>query len=201
MLETREVRRVGGEGSIRVDVRVVSATLRDLEARAAEGLFRPDLFFRLQDFRVRVPALRERPEDVPGLADALLDRIARETGRHRRLEDRALARLMRWHWPGNVRELFAVLKRAVFASAGPFIAAEHLQLTASALGAASAVHECSPASWPEGVRFGDLHALVAWCGGNLTRVSRITGLARSTIRARLARGRDLDDRAPLAASA
>ena len=201
VLETREVRRVGGEGSVRVDVRVVSATLRDLEARAAEGLFRTDLFFRLQDFRVRVPAMRERPEDVPELADALLARIARETGRHRRLEDRALARLMGWHWPGNVRELFAVLKRAVFASAGPFLGVDHLQLTVRKPAATSSVRECSPASWPEGVRFGDLHALFAWCGGNLTRVSRITGLARSTVRARLARTRDLDDRLPLAASA
>jgi DNA-binding NtrC family response regulator len=203
VLETREVRRVGGEGSLKVDVRVVSATLRDLEARAAEGLFRTDLFFRLQDFRVRVPSLRERPEDIPELADALLARIARETGRHRRLEDRALARLMGWRWPGNVRELFAVLKRAVFASAGPFLSVEHLQLGATGRAPPSTVRERSPAAWPEGVPYGDLPALVAWCGGNLTRVSRITGLARSTVRARLARSRDLDldDRAPLAASA
>jgi transcriptional regulator of acetoin/glycerol metabolism len=112
---------------------------------------------------------------------------------------------MGWRWPGNVRELFAVLKRAVFASAGPFLSVEHLQLGATGRAPPSTVRERSPAAWPEGVPYGDLPALVAWCGGNLTRVSRITGLARSTVRARLARSRDLDldldDRALLAASA
>ncbi|MFO0609302.1 MAG: sigma 54-interacting transcriptional regulator [Polyangiales bacterium] len=201
VLETRELRRVGGDGAVKVDVRVVSATLRDLDARVADGSFRHDLFFRLQDFRVRVPPLRERPEDVPDLAEALLDRIARDTGRHRRLEDRALARLMGWHWPGNVRELFAVLKRAVFASPGPFLAAEHLQLPGAGRPTPSSVRECAPPAWPEAVRYGDLAGLVDWCNGNLTRVSRITGLARSTIRARLARARRESSPGGLRASA
>lgn len=191
VLETQEIRRVGGEGTLRVDVRVVSATLRNLEERVAEGSFRNDLFFRLQDFRLRVPPLRERPEDIPEIAQTLLDRIARDTGRHRRLEDRALARLMGWHWPGNVRELFAVLKRAVFASSSPFLAVGDLQFpaTRSTPPPPASVRERTLAAWPEGVRHGDLAGLVTWCNGNLTHASRITGLARSTIRARLARAR------------
>lgn len=189
VLETHELRRVGGEGTVKVDVRIVSATLRDLDARVAEGAFRHDLFFRLQDFRVRVPSLRERPEDIPELAEALLERIARDTGRHRRLEDRALARLMDWRWPGNVRELFAVLKRAVFASSGPFLAVEHLEFSTTGRSVPPPVREEATMPWPEGVRHDDLVGLLAWCNGNLTRASRITGLARSTLRARLARAR------------
>ena len=188
-LEAREIRRVGGDGTVRVDVRVVSATLRDLDRRVAEGRFREDLFFRLQDFRVRVPALRERPGDIPELSAALLARIARETGRHRRLEDRALARLMMCPWPGNVRELFAVLKRAAFATATPYIGVAHLGLDAPA--PPSRVCERPPA-WPSEVPLGDYAALVTWCQGNVTQASRISGLARSTIRARIARMRDVE---------
>jgi DNA-binding NtrC family response regulator len=183
VLETGEIRRVGAEGTVRVDVRVLSATLRDIEQRVCSGAFRNDLFFRLQDFRLRVPALRERPSDIGEIAEALLRRIGHETGHHRRLEDGALARLMAWHWPGNVRELFAALKRAVFVSQGPTIAASHLEIIAGE----RLNRPMRGVEWPDEVANGDLTALVAWCGGNLSRVSAITGLARSTVRARLAR--------------
>ncbi len=185
VLETGEIRRVGGEGKIDVRVRVVSATLRDLDQRVREGHFRHDLLFRLQDMRVRVPPLRERAGDVPALAEALLRRIGDETGLHKRLEDRALARLMLWRWPGNVRELFAVLKRAVYASPGTVIAAGDLDLPA-----AVSYGVCDgDGEWPGGVTHGDLAALHAYCGGNLTRVATIAGIARSTVRARLAKAR------------
>jgi hypothetical protein len=190
VLETGEVRRVGGEGVIRVDVRIVSATLRDLEKRIAEGSFRPDLFFRLQDFRVQVPPLRERRGDIPLLAEALLVRIGAETGKHCQIEDRAMARLLSWHWPGNVRELLAVLKRAVYAAPANVIHAEHVEFTgARGPRGGRMVRDGGAVGviWPEEVPPGDLAALHAWCGGNLSRVSVITGLARSTIRARLAR--------------
>jgi transcriptional regulator with AAA-type ATPase domain len=190
VLETGEIRRVGGEATQKVKVRVISATLRDLEANVANGHFREDLFFRLQDMRVRVPALRERVGDIPALATALLDRIGEETGRYRRLEDRALARLMLWRWPGNVRELFSVLKRAVFASHSPTLSAEQLDLVANPhLVAGSGVSDRPLKIWPEGIPEGDINALYQWCNGNLTRVSQITGVARSTVRARLAKHR------------
>jgi hypothetical protein len=192
VLETGEVRRVGGEGSLKVRVRVVSATLRDLDQRVRDGHFRHDLFFRLQDMRVRVPPLRERVGDIPALADALLRRIADETGRHRTLEDRALARLMLWRWPGNVRELFASLKRAVFATPGAVIGADDLDLPDAlpyVKSGVRGVHDGDADPWPDRVPHGDLAALHAYCNGNLTRVATIAGLARSTVRARLAKAR------------
>ncbi|MFO0646738.1 MAG: sigma 54-interacting transcriptional regulator [Polyangiales bacterium] len=191
VLETGEIRRVGGEGKIDVRVRVVSATLRDLEQRVRDGHFRDDLFFRLQDMRVKVPPLRERVSDIPMLADALLRRIADETGRRRALEDRAVGRLMLWHWPGNVRELFATLKRAVFATRNTVIGAADIELPDALpyLDEEPAGVRDSSAPRPAEIPHGDLAALHSYCNGNLTRVASLAGIARSTVRARLAKAR------------
>jgi len=109
VLETGEIRRVGGAKAERVDVRVVAATNEDLEAPG----FRRDLFFRLDVLRLDLPPLRERAGDLPILAEALLDRVARETGRpRRRLSAAALGALSAHRWPGNVRELENALRRA-----------------------------------------------------------------------------------------
>ena len=98
--------RVGGQGAIRADVRVLAATHQDLEARVASGDFRADLFHRLNVVRLRVPPLRERHEDIPALAQHFLTRCARELGvKSKQLDPAAAARLARHAWPGNVREL------------------------------------------------------------------------------------------------
>jgi DNA-binding NtrC family response regulator len=189
VLETGEIRRVGGESPVRVDVRVLSATWRNLDAMVADGAFRQDLFYRLADLRVRVPSLRERTADIPALATALLARIQRETGRRCALEDRALARLMLHPWPGNVRELLSVLKRAVFLCEGDLIAVRHVELAAPGYGRGSDPYNLRDALGP-GLRDDaeeGLRAMVAQFDGNLSRVSKATGLARSTVRARLAR--------------
>ncbi len=109
VLESGEIRRVGGAKAERVDARVVAATNEDLEDESA---FRRDLFYRLNVLRLEVPPLRERAEDVPLLAAALLERIEAETGRRRRLAPEALALLGAYRWPGNVRELENALRRA-----------------------------------------------------------------------------------------
>jgi DNA-binding NtrC family response regulator len=191
VLETGEIRRVGGEGKTNVRVRVVSATLRDLEARVRDGHFREDLFFRLQDMRVKVPPLRERVGDIPALCEALLRRIGDETGRRRTLEDRALGRLMLWHWPGNVRELFAVLKRAVFSTRASVIGALDVELpdTLPHLRDEPVALHDNDAPRPGEIPHGDLAALHTYCNGNLSRVASLAGIARSTVRARLAKAR------------
>src|SRR5439155_4341826 len=110
VLETGEVRRLGGSKTEKVDVRVVAATNEDLER--AEG-FRRDLFYRLNVLRLDLPPLRDRREDIPLLAERWLDRIAKETGRGRyQLSKAALAALLEHSWPGNVRELLNALRRA-----------------------------------------------------------------------------------------
>ena len=124
-LQTKEFRRVGGSRQVRVDVRVVAATNRELEAEVARGRFRQDLFYRINVFPIRLPALRERREDVPLLADHFLRTIA--TGKEvvRPAIDgftpEALAALAEHDWPGNVRQLENVVRRMVVMAEGPRI--------------------------------------------------------------------------------
>ncbi|HEY1908059.1 MAG TPA: sigma 54-interacting transcriptional regulator [Myxococcaceae bacterium] len=112
VLEAREVRRVGSNRHLPVNVRLVAATNRDLRAEVNTGRFRPDLFFRLAVLIVRLPALRERPDDVPLIARRLLERLTLDEATYRALTDPAfLARLRLSPWPGNVRELRNHLER------------------------------------------------------------------------------------------
>jgi DNA-binding NtrC family response regulator len=191
VLETGELRRVGGEQTIRARPRVVSATLRDLPAMVAEGRFREDLFFRLADFQVTVPPLRERQGDIPALVEALLRRIGADTGRHCRIEERAVGRMVLHAWPGNVRELLAVLKRAVFLCEGEVIGLRELRFESkgrpSRREAPAPMPPSLPGRWPDEVERGDLPALHRWCEGNFSRMAAITGLARSTLRERIRR--------------
>jgi DNA-binding NtrC family response regulator len=126
-LECGEIQRVGDNEITRVDVRVIAATHRDLEQRVVEGGFRLDLYHRLAVFPVEVPALRERLEDLPELAEFLLARLGADAPR-KTLSPAALAALEQHPWPGNVRELAHVLERAVILAAdSPEIAAEHIR--------------------------------------------------------------------------
>jgi transcriptional regulator with GAF, ATPase, and Fis domain len=119
VLETGELERVGGDRTLRVDVRVIAATHRDLEAAAAEGKFRRDLFYRLSVFPIRVPPLRERVSDIEPLARHILGELSRAFGEPQpTLERKALARLRANGWPGNVRELENVLERSLILSRG-----------------------------------------------------------------------------------
>ena len=130
-LETREIRRVGGSRSIRVDVRILAATNRDLEKEVKEGRFREDLFYRLSVVRLRIPPLRERTEDLPLLVKHLLARLPanrRSDGRERirAVSDEAMAMLAAYRFPGNVRELVNVLERAVSLADGENLTANDL---------------------------------------------------------------------------
>jgi two-component system response regulator AtoC len=127
VLQEREVRPVGGVRTVRVDVRVLAATARDLEEEVAAGRFREDLFYRLNVIRLHVPPLRERMEDLPLLCTRLLDRIAAKLDRQPpELPPATLAALLRHRWPGNVRELENALERAMVLADGNVILPEHL---------------------------------------------------------------------------
>jgi two-component system, NtrC family, response regulator AtoC len=126
-LETKTIVRVGGEKEIAVDVRVIAATHRDLEAMAREGSFRSDLFYRLHGLTLSQRQERERSEEVAPLADAFLRDACASSGRVLRgIEPSALDLLVRWRWPGNVRELKNVIERAVVIARGETIAVEDL---------------------------------------------------------------------------
>jgi formate hydrogenlyase transcriptional activator len=114
VLQEREFERVGGNASIRVDVRVIAATNRDLQAAIEASTFRSDLFYRLNVFPIAVPALRERADDIPLLVEYFIDRYARKAGKTiRRVNKRTLDKLRAYPWPGNVRELQNVIERSV----------------------------------------------------------------------------------------
>jgi transcriptional regulator with GAF, ATPase, and Fis domain len=119
VLQEREFDRVGGGAPIRVDVRVIAATNRDLLQEVRQKKFREDLYYRLNVFPVRLPPLRERPDDIPLLVHFLVNRFAQRVGKHLDgVSGRTMRRLQEYPWPGNVRELENVLERAVILATG-----------------------------------------------------------------------------------
>jgi formate hydrogenlyase transcriptional activator len=119
VLQEREFERVGGARTIRVDVRVIAASNRDLEKAMAEGSFRSDLYYRLNVFRIALPPLRERREDIPMLVRQMVMKYGGRIGKRiERVSQETIARLMAYPWPGNIRELENVIERAVILSPG-----------------------------------------------------------------------------------
>jgi transcriptional regulator with GAF, ATPase, and Fis domain len=114
VLQEHEFERVGGTGSIRTNVRVIAATNRDLEAAMAAGMFRSDLFYRLNVFPIEIPPLRERHEDIPMLVEYFIDHYARKAGKTiRGVNKKSMELLQAFPWPGNIRELQNVIERSV----------------------------------------------------------------------------------------
>jgi len=174
VLQEREIERVGGTETIKVDLRIVGATHRDLEALVAAGTFREDLYYRLNVFPVRVPPLREREGDVEKLAAHFAARIAARTGRRfAGFHAEALERLRRWTWPGNVRELENVVERALILSSDGYISPDGLDFGSRPAGAAAA---------------SDAVALVP-AGSPSTLAEELDGLERSRLAAALEKHR------------
>src|SRR5439155_3643052 len=120
ILQAGEFERLGSPKTIKVNVRVIGATNRDLAKDVREGRFRADLFYRLNVFPIRVPPLRERPEDIPLLVWAFLEQFARPLGKNvRGIARESMEALQRYPWPGNVRELRNLVERALITSTGP----------------------------------------------------------------------------------
>jgi formate hydrogenlyase transcriptional activator len=130
VLQEREFERVGGSQTIPVDVRVLAATNSDLGAAVAEGAFRQDLFYRLNVFPIRIPALRERVDDISLLAEYLIDRYSQAAGKKiRNISKGTLDLFQSYDWPGNVRELQNVIERAVILSDGETFCVDETWLT------------------------------------------------------------------------
>lgn len=126
-LQEREFQRVGGERTIKADVRIISATHRDLEARIKEGSFREDLFYRVNVVTMKIPPLRERREDIPILIDHFIDQFARKNGKKiDGVSREAWDLLIRYDYPGNVRELENIIERAVVICRGSLLTLEDL---------------------------------------------------------------------------
>jgi DNA-binding NtrC family response regulator len=122
VLQEKEIERIGGKGTIKVNVRIIAATNRNLEKEVAEGRFRLDLYYRLNVFPIQLPSLRERKEDIGLLTQFFIDHYSRKTGKAvSRIADAALKNLLAWHWPGNIRELENLIERSVLLAKGTVI--------------------------------------------------------------------------------
>lgn len=126
-LQEKEIERIGGKDVIKVDVRIIAATNRDLEKEVGDGKFRADLFYRLNVFPITLPALRDRPEDIPTLATHFLNKFVKNTGKKiNSISLKAMEDLMSYQWPGNVRELEHLMERSVLMTTGNTIREMHL---------------------------------------------------------------------------
>ncbi|MBK5966502.1 sigma-54-dependent Fis family transcriptional regulator [Thiocystis minor] len=150
-IQEKSVRPVGAQREVAVDARIISASHRDLTAEVERGRFRQDLFYRINVIELRMPALRERPRDIPLLADRLLQRLARQQGRHGdqpalKLSAEAIGALTRYAFPGNVRELENILERALALCEGERIDVDDLYLprTEAPAGSHDTVDESIP---------------------------------------------------------
>ncbi len=185
-LQEREFERVGGNQTIRVDVRIVAATNRNLSERVAQGSFRDDLFYRLNVVSLEVPPLRQRRSDIPVLAQAFLSRFAAENERdvHGFAPD-ALRKLMAYNWPGNVRELENTVERAVVMSSESLIQADHLLIAANGQQRSDRLDVLVPGiSMDEVERLVIMKTLTA-NGGSTGRTSEMLGISRRKIQYRL----------------
>jgi Nif-specific regulatory protein len=181
VLEGQPFERVGGNTPIRVDVRVVAATNRPLEEAVRAGTFRKDLYFRLQVVQIDVPPLRDRPDDVPVIADHFLKRYVRETGRKvKGFSPAAAKKLLTHHWPGNVRELRNVVERAVALGAGAVIEEADIWLSPLEVGEVVATNAYEPVSLDEVEKRHILRTL-QYTDWNKSRASEILGIERSTL--------------------
>lgn len=177
-LQERVIERIGGRKPIPVDTRIVCATHQNLEAMIADGRFREDLYYRLAEIVIRIPALKERPGDAALLARAFLERFAREMGRPvTGFAADALAAIDAWSWPGNVRELENRVKRAVIMADGKRITAADLDLEA-------AEADADPISLRAVREAADRTALrraLARTDGNISGAAKLLGISRPTL--------------------
>ncbi len=156
VLQEQEFEPIGSSATVKVDVRIIAATNRDLEERVREGKFRPDLFYRLNVFPITVPPLRKRGADISLLAIFFMEKFARKLGKKvNRISEETMRRLTGYAWPGNIRELQNVIERAVILSPGPTLALDREQLLVP-LAAAPSSEPTSSASSAESASLSDV---------------------------------------------
>jgi DNA-binding NtrC family response regulator len=207
LLQEQSFERVGGNETIRTDVRLIAATHRDLKGWSTEGKFRPDLYYRLGVFTIHLPPLRERGDDLSLLAQHYLRRFSRELGREvRQVAPEAMTRLLSYSWPGNIRELQSILKQALLQASGAVLLPAFLPEALGGVGVATS--PTAPATEPGVETFvirqqirsdvRDLYSethrkvdrlllsrVLEHTRGNLQQVALMLGIARQTLRMKL----------------
>ena len=190
-VEDRTVRRVGGSREIRIDVRIIAATNRDLEQEVVENRFRSDLFHRLSIFQVVLPSLAERPEDIEDLVQSFITEFNDRTNRRiRQVPDEVWSELKGHQWPGNVRELRNVIERCVLLSRGSTLERRWLQLGSATNGGPQV--EGDRISFPldgsislDEIERRMIESALQRTRGNVTRAAAVLGISRQTMRYRI----------------
>jgi len=176
VLQEREFERLGGTESIKVDIRLVAATNKDLEKAIAAGTFREDLYHRLNVFTIFVPPLRERKSDILLLADHFLEKFSREHGKQvRRISTPAIDMLASYHWPGNVRELANVVERAVVVCDANVVHSHHLPPTLQTAEASGTMQTRTLQETLEAVERDALQDALKSARGNRAKAARLLG--------------------------
>jgi DNA-binding NtrC family response regulator len=209
LLQEQRFERVGGNETIKTDVRIIVATNRDLEAMIAEATFRPDLYYRLNGFTIRVPPLRERGDDLLLLIEAFLSRYSQELNKPlQRVSPEALKILVEYPWPGNVRELQSMLRKALLNLTGPVLVPEFLPEEIRSAPSAAATSDASVAAggglpsdlagllksrlagesenlYAEALEFMERYVVtrvLQTTGGNQSKAAKILGITRGSLR-------------------
>jgi two-component system nitrogen regulation response regulator GlnG len=208
VLQGQQFERVGGNEPIKANVRVIAATNRDLEKMVAEGTFRGDLYYRLNVYTIKLPALRERGDDLPLLADHFVRRFSRELKKDvRGIAPEAMELLRSYPWPGNVRELQSVIKQSLLQTTGPVVLPEFLPTALRNQGQGAdepdqpgfdygglpgfiqvQLRAGSTTLYSDYQALTDKHLLtevLRHTGGNLSKAARILGITRATLRTKL----------------
>lgn len=205
VLQEQEFERVGGSETIRVDVRIIATSNRDLEEAVETEEFRRDLYYRLSVMPIRIPPLRERPEDIPLLAHHFAQRVAAGLEREiTAIDPDVIALLQQHHWPGNVRELQHVVERAVILTSGTVLHASSFDNLRASLGVRRTPGTVAAVADDSAVRVPSLNIEAAEAalieralretGGNKTKAAALLGLTDRTLRNKLARQRETGEK-------
>ncbi len=189
VLQEREFERLGGMRTLKVDVRLIAATNRDLRAALEDGTFRQDLYYRLNVVPIDVPPLREHKEDIPGLVELFLEKNRKGSGKKViGVTPQVLHVLMTFHWPGNVRELENIMERSVTFAKGEMIEAQDIHLDSEPGKSAGS----APDFLPQGMTLDQwedemIRESLRRSGGNKSQAARLLGLSRNALRYRLSK--------------
>ncbi|MFZ0299642.1 MAG: sigma-54 dependent transcriptional regulator, partial [Candidatus Sulfotelmatobacter sp.] len=189
VLQEREFERLGGTRTVKVDVRLIAATNRDLREALEQGTFREDLYYRLNVVPIDIAPLRQRKEDIPDLVNLFISRFAGDSGKQvKSISPDAMQILVNYHWPGNVRELQNIIERACALAKGTVIEPEdiHLDMRPSKAGSGAT------GFLPEGMTLEHwedemIREALRRANGNKSQAARLLGLSRNALRYRLSK--------------
>jgi len=189
VLQEGEIQRIGGTSPVKVDIRVIAASNKDLERAVNEGKFREDLYFRINVFPVVIPPLRERQEDIPALVEHFIARFSAEMNiPPKKVSTKAMERLMNYHWKGNVRELENVIERAMIISDSDTIEEDDLRLGGISSGSLYIDDHALEGSLEDVARRAmriaetkKIKKVLEETGGNKSRAAEILGVSYKTL--------------------